>query len=286
MGFVASRQQTLARSLQRPALSELDAALKQLQSPTRDEIHEARKSCKRVRAWLRLLRKEIGPDVRAAETLVRDAARAVSGRRDADVVPQTLRKLRGTRALAKPQWRGLEVQLRRRLRRLRANSGRHGEVRAADLLRAARRLIEHWPPESLNETGVLRGLRKNYRRSRRMFQRCGRDSPPPDLHEWRKRCKQHYYQGQLLSRLWPGLHGHREHALDVLGEILGLHHDFEVLRGHLTHLRLKPGQAKSVARVLHLVEKRQRRLAGRALRVGQMLFAAKPRAWIAQLESS
>lgn len=55
MAFVASPELPLHRSLQRVALGEIDHALKRLKSPGRADIHEARKSCRKLRAWLRLL---------------------------------------------------------------------------------------------------------------------------------------------------------------------------------------------------------------------------------------
>jgi hypothetical protein len=59
-------------------------------------VHEVRKTCKKVRAALRLVRAEIGDDVYHRENLCfRDAARRIGEVRDAQVLSKSLEKLRG-----------------------------------------------------------------------------------------------------------------------------------------------------------------------------------------------
>lgn len=286
MAFMASADSPLPRALQRPALAELDDALRRLDQPTRADVHAARKSCKRLRAWLRLLRDEIGPDAEAARILIRDAGRALSVRRDAEVAMSTLRKLRGSRVLPASQWRGLEGAVRRGMHRRARGAVRGTEHRALDLLRAARRMLERWPPESLTQRQILKAVRRGYARARKAWTRCSSQSPAAALHEWRKRTKVHYYQSVLLSRRWKALDGPRAQALDALSEILGHHHDLEVLRGALGTLPLRQRKSPRVLRVLEVMRDRERRLAHRALRAGADVFARRPRDWLGVIEES
>ncbi|HZP11131.1 MAG TPA: CHAD domain-containing protein [Nevskiaceae bacterium] len=284
---MASADAQLPRALQRPALAELDDALRHLHHrPTRADVHEARKSCKRLRAWLRLLRDEIGPDAEAARILIRDAGRALSGRRDSEVAMSTLRKLRGSRALPSAQWRSLEGAVRRGMHRHARGAVRGAEHRALDLLRAARRMIERWPSDALTRTEVLRAVRRGYVRARKAWMRCSARSPAAMLHEWRKRTKMHYYQSVLLSRRWKALDGLRAQALDALSEILGDHHDLEVLRGGLGTLPTRQRSSERVRKVLEVMAQRERRLAKRALRAGADVFAQRPRDWLDVIEAS
>src|SRR3569832_2538203 len=63
-------------------------------APTEKQIHGARKNLKRARADLRLLRDAIGKTAYIREnTALRDAARALSGVRDAAVLSKTADKL-------------------------------------------------------------------------------------------------------------------------------------------------------------------------------------------------
>ena len=55
-----------------------------------DPVHEARKSCKKIRAILRLVRDHIGSDVYASENRIfRDIGRALSSARDGTVLLET-----------------------------------------------------------------------------------------------------------------------------------------------------------------------------------------------------
>lgn len=286
MAFMASADSLLPRALQRPALAEVDDALRRLDQPTRADIHAARKSCKRLRAWLRLLREDIGPDAEAARILLRDAGRALSVRRDSEVAISTLRKLRGSRVLPASQWRRLEGAMRRGMRRRARGAVRGSEYRALDLLRAARRMIEQWPPQNLTQRRVLKAVRRGYARARKAWMRCSMQSPAAALHEWRKRTKMHYYQSVLLSRRWKALDGPRAQALDALCEILGDHHDLEVLRGALGTLALRERKSPRVQKVLEVMRDRERRLAHRAVRAGPGVFAQRPHDWLGVIEES
>ncbi|MEA2297262.1 MAG: hypothetical protein QOF77_198, partial [Solirubrobacteraceae bacterium] len=59
-----------------------------------DAVHEARKSIKKTRALLRLVRPGLPKRVyRSENRTLRDAARLISGARDADVMVETVEKL-------------------------------------------------------------------------------------------------------------------------------------------------------------------------------------------------
>src|SRR3954451_4194295 len=86
----------LAATVRAAAREQLDAAadgLAQGEDPV-EAVHAARKRLKRTRSLLRL----VGPgmrarDYRARNTTLRDAGRALSGARDADVMVETVDKL-------------------------------------------------------------------------------------------------------------------------------------------------------------------------------------------------
>jgi CHAD domain-containing protein len=267
--------------LQRAALAELDRALKRLQAPTRTDIHEARKSCKKLRAWLRLLHAADARNVDATLLLVRDAARALAGRRDAAVIPQTLQRLRRSRVLATAQWRLLETRLRHSLRKRAAVSGTAGDkdARARDLLRGARGLVVQWQFETMPAWQVADELRRDYRRTRKTFLEAQQRPRSELLHELRKRAKFHAHQCALLSKRWSALDGPRERQLSELAEVLGQHHDLEVLRLALLNLPRRGGTSSLVTRTLPIVENWQARLAKRALQAAGELFKSKPSVW-------
>src|SRR5919201_4778965 len=86
--------------LRRIARGRIDHAVDELRGETdssaEEAVHEARKDMKKLRAVLRLARDELGDEVyRRENECFRDAGRRLSGVRDADVMLETLRGLKG-----------------------------------------------------------------------------------------------------------------------------------------------------------------------------------------------
>src|SRR5262245_32429481 len=84
------------RDLQRIFHVQLDDAIAVLSGSRVDDeqVHEARKTVKKARATLRLMRDELGKSASARENgALRDAARPLGSVRDAHVLPQTLEEL-------------------------------------------------------------------------------------------------------------------------------------------------------------------------------------------------
>ena len=82
------------RRIAREELSSAAAGLRQATARTRDDaIHEARKSVKKVRAILRLMRGELGDTYAIENRRLRDVARRLSVYRDGTVMIETLDQL-------------------------------------------------------------------------------------------------------------------------------------------------------------------------------------------------
>jgi len=98
MAFELNLDESLRRNLRKIVRAQLDDALEELtgaRKGSRDEaVHEVRKSFKKVRAVLRLVRPEIGEKTyREENTCFRDAARPLTEVRDAKILIETLDKL-------------------------------------------------------------------------------------------------------------------------------------------------------------------------------------------------
>ncbi|MFQ5486316.1 MAG: CHAD domain-containing protein, partial [Desulfobacterales bacterium] len=94
MGFQLQAGEPLADGIRRIALGRIDKALSQLTNPgfNRDlAVHEARKTCKRLRAVLRLIRDEVRTSYYRQENVrFRDASRLLAPARDSAVMVETL----------------------------------------------------------------------------------------------------------------------------------------------------------------------------------------------------
>src|SRR5947209_980737 len=90
MPYKLKRGESVRDGLRRVLTEELEAAIEQLErasDKTRDEaVHEARKSVKKVRGALRLVRPQIGRVYRKENARLRTAGRGLSELRDAGAI--------------------------------------------------------------------------------------------------------------------------------------------------------------------------------------------------------
>lgn len=270
MAFTLDPDRPLGDALRAVALDELDKALERLRgdTPAANDIHDARKSGKKLRAWLRLLRPELGERYTVLNTLLRDAGRRLAGRRDAYVACQTLRRMRAGRRLTAEQFRTLGDAL---------GTPHAGEPASADdigdarrLLKAAQIYLQAFAP-ALGVDTLAQRLDDNRARCVRALGQCRATRRPDDLHDWRKRVKYYGYQCALVMPVLEDAAVPVE-ALKTLGETLGLHHDF-----HAFALRLERCPASRVGELLKLrarqiAQDRMDALAERALAQGGRLF--------------
>lgn len=251
------------------ALALLDEALAQLPDGDARAVHEARRTCKRLRALLRLARPRLGEASAAGNLGLRDAGRALAANRDAQVRLDTARALFPRDANAR---RALVHALRRQ---------GPGD-RAADLAEALRRLrrerrrIAAWKLRRLSSRDLTAGLQRGYERARKGYRKSRRHPTAPTLHEWRKQVKYHFNQLALVAPRWPQGRA-RVRALDTLGDLLGWHHDLHMLELALARL---PREARRIAgKARRRVAQEQVRAERDALALGKILFAGAPPVW-------
>jgi CHAD domain-containing protein len=247
------------------ALALLDDALARLREGGARGVHETRRDCKQLRALLRLLKAQLGARYAAANAGVRDASRALSARREADVLAETAEALFGRDARLRPL---------ARLLRAPANADR-GALRAARRrLQAERERIAAWRLPGLAAGQVPDGLQHTWRRARQAFRAARRRSQPAALHEWRKQAKYHRNQLALVAPLWPQGRA-RLRGLDTLSDLLGWHHDLLLLDLALARLPAGVASPKQRARARARIGDEQARAAAAALELGRVLFAGR-----------
>jgi CHAD domain-containing protein len=232
------------------------------------EVHEARKRMKETRALLRLVRKALGDEFVVENSWLRDAARSLTGARDAEAMIETLEKLR-----KKTDDRVLRQDIGRAKRSIRARSRRLGvQTTVAEGLLTAARARTPFPsdiPDRFSTIGM--GLERTYGAGRRAFRRASVSHSPADLHTLRRRVKDHLYQVRLLRSAAPDLLEPYADAVKHLSDLLGEHHDLTLLRDSLDRERF--------ARLLDLAEARREELEKKALALAPVVFAEEPGAW-------
>jgi len=273
----------LAAGLTRVAAGRAEKALERLhassagEAETADAVHGARKDMKKLRTVLRLLRDGLGTKLYKKENArFRDAARALSETRDAEVRLETLDAL-AERQEALPEeavesWR----MILDRDREAAANAARDEPAVAAAiaLIEAGLEGIRGWELDGDSWKLIDASLTRTYRRGRRAMKAAAKRRGEADFHEWRKRAKDLWYELRLLGGAWPGpLEATAEEA-HKLTELLGEHHDLAVLREDLRQRNL--GEEETAA-LEAAIARRQEGLAADAFPLGRRLYAERPK---------
>ncbi len=266
--------------LQRAAQGRVDAALDRLRIDAQDDaataIHDTRKDLKKLRSLLRLVRGDLGKQrYRRENERYRDAARLLSPAREAEVNLATLAALRARYPDEAPDATELREALERERDELATTGGALDEriARAVAAIAPGAAEIAEWQLAGDDFALVQAGIERAYERGRRGL-RAVRDVPSPEnVHDWRKRVKDLWYQLRLLRDAWPAVLKATAGEAHELADLLGDHHDLSVLAE--TAAALAPEDPDTAALVA-LTERRQAELLAAALPLGDRLYAEKP----------
>lgn len=233
-------------------------------------VHEARKRFKETRALIRLVREPLGEHFAHENAWFRDAGRDLAAARDADAVLDALEKLALPKAVERRARKSLDGQRKEHppLEPVIAN--------VVDQLVVAQGRLGLWPEMKDSFETIAGGLLRTYRDGRRDLRH---HETPEELHDWRKRVKEHWYHVQLLRHVWPEMMKPYADVLSTLSHALGDHHDLHVLRGMLEACRLPAGAPG----VIDAIDARQSEVQTQAEAIGARVYAEKPEAWLARM---
>lgn len=262
------RRRGIARSIRGIARYELSAALVAARAaPTGEAVHEVRQRLKRLRALLRLAQRHFRR-YRRENRALRDLGRRLAGFRDAAVLARSFDALVARSGAAAPE--GLRESLLARYPP--PSPDALAALFAGDLaeaLEAARRRAGHWRFRRRGPALVGAGFERTWRQMRAAGVEAARARDAASLHDWRKLVKYHAAQLDLLAPLAPARLAARQHIADALGDVLGEHHDLDVLRAALRELGERPG----VAPMLSAIAVRCAELEATAFGLGKRLAA-------------
>lgn len=249
-----------------------------------ESIHSARKNLKKARAALRLVRDELGRRVYKRDAgHFRKVARALSAPRDAEVQLKTveglLEKYHGQQiheALMK-----LHRVLQGRLRAVvHQPDGKTKKLEAE--LQAVRRDAKNWPVDKLKWADVACGVGQTYGRGVKAFQAALRTHTPEDLHEWRKRAKDLWYQLRILRPVQEEAITALADRMKQLGQLLGDDHDMFMVAEAAKTAELN---CRELEAITGLVERSRARLQKEAFKLGRRTFGEKPSAFVRRIQS-
>ena len=216
---------------------QLERALResaQLQGPRKAKAaHATRKRIKKIRAVLRLVKKEIGAEVYGEESeRLRQVAHAFADLRDADAQLDLLEELSESAGLEAGAFAMTSNLLSANLREA-ARSGQEQREEAIALLASIGDRLEGWPLDHLTLKDLCCAFQKTYRKARKCFHYALDHRTADTLHSWRKHTKRVWYQARLLQELRSPVICEIANGADVLGARLGDLHDLAFLREQL-----------------------------------------------------
>ncbi len=242
------RSEPLAVGVKRVTMQQLEKAAAGFfdgESEFGTAVHLSRKSIKRVRALLRLVRGELTKRVFDFENgSLRDAARLLGEVRSSRAIVDAavlIRDLYGE-LLAPGTFDELVVRLehRRGTVELKAVEDPRLVARVLRSLERAHGRYSAWPTDDdarevyglgirNSYEAIQPGLRSTYGQGRQTMVSAYTSRRPGDFHEWRKRAKSLRYQIEFLVPLWPEALVGVAMTADRLGLILGEDHDLAEL---------------------------------------------------------
>jgi CHAD domain-containing protein len=264
------QDEPVPEGIARIARGRIDHAIDALAEAGEEGVHDARKDMKKLRALLRLVRGEVGEKVFRRESgTFRDAARELSGVRDADVMLATLADLEERYGADVGSVRAAVEAHRIRT----AGGGRERAAKAAvAILTEARGRVGDWPLERDGFDAFEKGLARTYRRGRRDWRAAAEEPGTENLHEWRKRVKDLWYHCSVLEESWKPVLKALAGEAHELSDRLGDDHDLAVLRDFGAD-PLEP-----------LIERRRQELQDEAFAYGARIYADKPKQFVGRLE--
>jgi CHAD domain-containing protein len=205
MAFRLRPHESVKRGLRRLMKKELQSSRDELLKtipPSDEAIHEARKSIKKVRAILDLIRADDGQGLGGTRKRLREISHTLSRLRDADAMVETLDAItKNNRAvISEPALTRIHRRLAARKRI--ALETAHGDGAWKTIERDCRKLqkiVGHARSTHRRFGALAPGIRDAYRGGRKAMARARTGGRAADFHEWRKHIKTLWYQLRLLE---------------------------------------------------------------------------------------
>jgi CHAD domain-containing protein len=287
MGYRFKEHETVPDGIKRIALELIDKAIEQTkpQVKNRDKvIHDTRVIFKKLRALLRLTRvKNNAETFRHEDACFRNAGRRLSRVRDTTAMIEALDKM--TERYADQLEPDAFAELRKpfiRTRRTQQADKNEAIAEAVRVLESARSRVADWPIDDEGFSSLREGLKRTYKKGCMCMWHVQDKPSVENLHEWRKRVKDLWYQVRLLSPLWPGVLKDLANELGRLADCLSDDHDLAILRQAV--LRRPSDERAQVEALVALIDQHRGELEMEAKRLGERLYVETPNAFVRRFE--
>jgi CHAD domain-containing protein len=278
MSYELRVDQTLGDGIRRIVCRQIEDAIdasKAKQNGKGSPVHETRKHLKKARAALRLVRGEIDRDVwKREDRCLGKVGQLISEVRDAEVRLQTVRQLREFARGKRRSFEETEELLAFELDSFLAAFSEWPQEAEKRLCHVLER-IRDWPLDKLSCKRLRENVRRTYKRGRRVLRKAIWKTSAENLHAFRKREKELWYQLRVLRPLAPAVFKELNDELKTIGEYLGQVHDLAFVGQRLSSI----GPARKQGhRILNaLIDSRTSELQYTAIALGERFYAEGPR---------
>lgn len=245
-------------------------------------VHDARKSLKRIRALLRLLRHGLGNETFATENArFRDIAHLLSQTRDIDVMIAIMTQWQAARGHGKldsayASLLEILVDQKAATRQSGTTAQIADAVRRLDIAPIAVQELVLTPPTFAI---IEQGLSDTLRRCRQRLKRAYDDDSDEAFHDWRKTVQLHWRHMRLLEQAWPDYFLARATLASELSQCLGEAQDMALLLSFLDSPKVSAMSPAAIDEVRETTLNHQERMRKTGYPMGQRLLADKPAAF-------
>jgi CHAD domain-containing protein len=286
MAYRLKVKESVPEGIRRIVVEEVEAAEKELggHGSTRETaIHESRKSIKKIRGALRLMRPELGDVYRNENARFRNIGRRLSEVRDAAAVIEVFDSI--VEKFTDNLRQNSLGSVRRALQKMKRETEERVNLdkltqQTVSALSAAKKRLKKWPLQADGFQAIAPGLELTYRKGRKALARVKRDPVPENRHYFRRRVKDHWYQVRLLENVWTDVMLAHEASLKNIETWLGDDHNLVVLCERMHKEPEKFGDDKAIQLFISLAERRQKELRENAISLGERVYAQKPRQFL------
>jgi CHAD domain-containing protein len=278
MSYELRADETLGDGLRQIVCRQIEDAIcasKAKQNGKDSPVHETRKHLKKARAALRLVCGEIDRDVwKREDRCLGKVGQLISEVRDAEVRLQTVRQLREFARGKKRSFEETEELLAFELDSFLAAFSEwphEAEERLGQTLERFR----DWPLDKLNCKRLRGNVQKTYKRGRQVLKTAIKKTSTKNLHAFRKRAKELWYQLRLLRPLAPVVFKELNDELKAIGQYLGQVHDLAFVAERLSSIG--PARKQSHRILNALIVSRRNELESTAIALGERFYAERPR---------
>ena len=290
MSYRIGLDETVEQSIRRIAGEQLDKGLSEIGDASIDRhatVHQVRKRCKKLRGLVRLVRPAFEKTYQNENSVFRDAARTVSGIRDAQTLIETYDDLmeRFDDQLNRASFGPIRSQLTRTLHGIDPVNIDGRLISISEIFQAAKERSTRWKLKRSGPDAITDGLAKTRQRAVDCLADVRQSASTENLHQLRKRVKYHWYHMRLLRDVWKDVIKTWIDQLDRLNDLLGDDHDLAVFTMRIDELRdggIDPTDAKVMR---GLIDQRRNELQRQALRSARLVFAESTQAFTERLGS-